>query len=275
MKRIIGIESATHVLILLFTLTSWANIRAFLIGAGHDALAAALLSGALGAALAVISLAISRLDIAIERQAFAALAIVGGGMALLSGALQAAEYSRHLGVVWAVALGFGIPVLGEIGLSLASALFSRAERKSDLRRINTKIEAAIVGNLDAAIAAFDPSTIRRHVERALNVVALRAVSGVKSDLLSAYGAVDSEPLPMVEAAPLSTTGATVEQLAAARTAKKNAKMEKVFALIECGDRTLNQLADEARVSSKTISRYIDEFRSSGHNIEVNGVVKRA
>ena len=55
-KHHLTITTSVHVLIALFTLTSWANIRAFLIGAGHDPWAALALSGALGAALAVIVL---------------------------------------------------------------------------------------------------------------------------------------------------------------------------------------------------------------------------
>ncbi|TXG77457.1 hypothetical protein E6Q11_02725 [Candidatus Dojkabacteria bacterium] len=272
MRKYLTIESSTHVLIALFTLTSWANIRAFLIDAGHDPVAAALLSGALGAALAVISLALTKIDLATERPTFNALVTVGAGLALLSGALQASEYSRHLSTVWAVALGFGTPVLGEIGLSLASSLFSKAQRRSELRAVNARIEAAIVGNLDQAIASFDPSTIQKRIDKTLNRVALAAVGGVESNLMAVYGEVlpDREK---DEGPDNPHNVPTPDVLAAARTDKKNGRMDKALALIQCGDRPLSAIADEVGVSEKTITRYIDQFREQGHQVTVNGVCK--
>lgn len=270
--KLLSIESATHALILLFTLTSWANIKAFLVGAGHDPLAAALLSGALGAALAVVSLAISRLDLATEKQTFCTLAIVGGGLALLSGALQAAEYGRHLGPGWAVALGFGVPCLGEVGLSLASSLYGKSQRRAELRGINGKIEQAITGNLDQAIAGFDPTTIQKRIDKTLNRVALAAVGGVESDLLALYNA----PLPDREEDVSPNVQRSEGDLGianAARLSKVSANVDKTFTLIQCGDKSLGAIADEVGVTTKTISRYIDRLREQGHTITVNGVCK--
>ena len=282
--KLLSIESATHALILLFTLTSWANIKAFLVGAGHDVLAAALLSGALGAALAIVSLAISKLDMQAEKQTFYALTLVGGGLALLSGALQAAEYSRHLGPGWAIALGFGVPCLGEIGLSLASSLFSKSQRRAELRSVNAKIEQAITNNLDQALMKFDPSTIQKRIDKALNTVAIRAVDGVTANLLSLYGdnqpdreegARADTPPSVRQDADITHTVPTPDDLSAARVDKKNARMDKALALIQCGDRSLGAIADEVGVSEKTVGRYIDAFREQGHDISVNGVCKLA
>ncbi|HRS75150.1 MAG TPA: winged helix-turn-helix domain-containing protein [Anaerolineaceae bacterium] len=269
--KLLSIESATHALILLFTLTSWANIKAFLVGAGHDVLAAALLSGALGAALAIVSLAISKLDMQAEKQTFYALTLVGGGLALLSGALQAAEYSRHLGPGWAIALGFGVPCLGEIGLSLASSLFSKSQRRAELRSVNGRIEAAIVSNLDSAISGFDPSTIQKRIDKTLNRVALAAVGGVETNLMAVYGGEEAAPdRGEVDA---SRNVMTPKDLNAIRTGHMQEKMGKTFALIQCGDRSQAAIAEEVGVSTKTISRYIDRFREQGHTITVNGVCK--
>lgn len=298
MRKYLTIEHSTHLLILLFTLTSWANIKAFLVGAGHDWLAAALLSGALGAALAVISLALTKIDLATERQTFNALVTVGAGLALLSGALQASEYSRHLSTAWAVALGiisgalqsdtyaqhltgawpyllgYGVPLVGEVGLSLASSLFSKAQRRSELRAVNAKIEAAIITNLDTAIESFDPSQIQRRIDKTLNRVALAAVGGVESNLMAVYGV--AEPDREKDITPnVTPTGGDLEVANAARMSKKAANMDKTFALIQCGDRSLGAIAGEVGVTPKTITRYIEDFRERGYPITVNGVCKLA
>jgi hypothetical protein len=267
-----------------------ANVNAFLRGAGHDHLAAAALSLALGAALIVVSIALTKIDWQSERQAFRWLVAVGSLLALISGALQSAEYATHLPGLWPYLLGYGVPVVGEIGLSLATALFSKAQQRSELRAVNAKIERAIITNLDGAISSFDPSTIQRRIDRSLNTIAARAVDGVTANLLAVYGAPAATPV--VEWAPSGHEATPVPQettltpitshnvptpddLAAARSAKKSARKGQVWRLIQTGQLSLNQLADQVNVTEKTIDRYISEFRQAGHSISVNGVVKLA
>lgn len=94
--QLMSIEHATHTLTILFGVTSLANVNAFLRDAGHDPLAAGALSLALGAALIVISIALTKIDWQTERPTFYMLAIVGSLLALISGALQ----SARKGQVW-------------------------------------------------------------------------------------------------------------------------------------------------------------------------------
>ncbi len=206
---------------------------------------------------------------------------MGSGLALLSGALQASEYARHLGALWAIALGFGTPVLGEIGLSLTSALFSRSQRRAELRNINGRIEQAIVGNLDQAIASFDPSTIQRRIDRALNKVALAAVGGVEASLLALYGAETSPSTPAdtMSVSPTDNENmgsfTTVDELSAARIAKASERKQHFFALVQRGDLALGDIASQLGVTDRTVKNYISEYRTAGHAISVNGVVKLA
>ncbi len=276
------IDFYVHTLTVLFGVTSLANVNAFLRSAGHDPVASWVLSAALGVALIVVSIALTRIDWATERSAFYALASVGTALAIISGALQSSEYSAHLHGMWPYLLGYGVPFIGEVGLSLAAALFTKAERRAELRAVNAKIEAAIIANLDAAIAAFDPAGIKKRIEKSLNTIAARAVDGVTANLLSVYGqptapgetAEPTQETPATDISPSVTVNVDSLDLAnAARTSKKQANMDKTFTLIRCGDRSLGQIANEVGVGTKTISRYIDEFRQAGHAITVNGVVK--
>lgn len=276
-SRLFRVEKAVHGLTILFGLTSLANVEAFLRGAGHPPGASWSLAAALGAALIIVSIALTRISSS-ERAAFRALLTVGLALALISGALQSATYNAHLGLLWSIMLGFGVPVVGEIGLSLAAALFASAQRREELRTVNDRIERAIVANLDGAIDAFDPSKIRGRIDRALNTVAARAVDGVTANLLAVYGqAADSAPEPVsVERAgadDITHNVRTPDELAAARRAKKQQRMDAVWALIEQGELSPANLADRVGVSAKTLGRYIEEFRQAGRDVVVNGVVK--
>jgi hypothetical protein len=270
------IEHATHSLTILFGITSLANVNAFLHGAGHDPIAAVALSVALGAALIVISIALTQIDWQSEQNTFRVLAVVGGLLAIISGALQSAEYATHLTGLWPYLLGYGVPVVGEIGLSLATALYLKALRRSELRAVHTKMERAVVSVLDEAIAGFDPSTIKRRIDRSLNTVAARAVDGVTHELMNFYGAPpQAEPVgDLVE--PTADISPNVPDLTLANTArvsKKNANIDKALTLIETGQHSLDEIANQVNVTTKTIQRYVDELRGAGHNISVNGVVK--
>lgn len=265
MKKHLTIEQATHALIMLFTATSCANVQAFLLGAGHDWTPALLLSIALGASLAIIALALTKIDHTTEPHTFGALLAVGLGLGLLSGALQASEYSKHLAAGWAVGLGFGVPLLGEIGLSLASALFSRSQHRAELRSVNAKIEQAITANLDQAIADFDPTTIQKRIDKTLNRVALAAVGGVESNLMALYEAPGVQTV-ITETVDTTHNVHSPEALSQARTNKKQARMEH-FKQLADGTRSPAEVAGLLKVTTKTVSRYADALR-----IPINGVV---
>lgn len=276
------IEHATHTLTILFGLTSLANVNAFLRHAGHDPLAALALSLALGAALIVISIALTKIDWQAERPTFCTLATVGGLLALISGALQSVEYATHLPGLWPYLLGYGVPCVGEIGLSLATALFTKAQSRNELRAVHAKMETAVVQYLDEAIASFDPATIRRRIDRSLNTVAARAVDGVTNELMAFYGAPAPALAPVPELADGHDTSPNVTPIVgdlalanATRLSNKDAKMDKTLRLIETGQHSLQDIANQVDVTTKTITRYIGEFRQAGHNVVVNGVVKLA
>lgn len=281
MTKYLKIEYATHTLTVLFGVTSLANVNAFLRGAGHDPAAAVALSVALGAALIVVSIALTKLDWQSEQQTFWTLGAVGALLAVVSGSLQASEYSKHLAWGWAVTLGFAVPCIGEIGLSLATALYLKALGRAELRAVHATMEGAVVKALAEAIETFDTGLIRRRVERSLNAVAGRAVDGVTSELLAFYGAAAGEgvgenvaSVTLVDSS-IPRNVVSPEEMTAIRSAHKRQKMERTLALIQAGERSLGEIAGEIGVTSKTIGRYIEELRGNGHLISVNGVVKLA
>lgn len=278
MTKYFKIEYATHSLTILFGLTSLANVNAFLRDAGHDPIAAIALSVALGAALIVISIALTKIDWQTERNTFRTLAIVGGLLAVISGALQSAEYATHLPGLWPYLLGYGVPCVGEIGLSLATALFTKAQSRTELRAVHAKMSATVVRSLDDALNDFDTSQIRKRIDRALNSITGRAVDGVTNELLAFYGAPSAPPEPATLDTESVAISPSVPELAlanAVRLSKKNANIANALSLIQTGQHSLNALADAVGVSPKTITRYIEDLRSGGHNISVNGVVKLA
>lgn len=271
-------EKAVHVLTVLFGLTSLANVNAFLRGAGHDPAAALVLSVALGAALIVVSIALTKIDWGTERTTFRALVTVGLALGVISGALQSSEYGAHLRGLWPYLLGYGIPLIGEVGLSLAAALFARAQARSELRAVNAKMERAIIKNLDDAIDGFDPSKIRARIDRSLNGIAARAVDGVTAELLAVYDAPavtseTTEATTQTGAGTVARIVRTPEEMNAVKQAKKQGRMDAVLRLIELGTLGMDEIASQAEISVKTLGRYIKDFQAQGHPISVNGVVK--
>ena len=129
-----------------------------------------------------------------------------------------------------------------------------------------------VRSLDDALADFDTSQIRKRIDRSLNSIAGRAVDGVTNELLNFYGTPTTQPEP-AESADISPNVPELTLANAVRLSRKNANIDKALTLIETGQHSLADLATEIGVHPKTIGRYIEDLRTGGHNISVNGVVK--
>lgn len=129
-KQLFKFENAAHVLIVCFGFTSFSNIKTFLTHAGHDGYAAAALSMALGAALIVCSIALTKLDW--QREKFTTFLLISAATALgaISGGIQSVEYTKELDGVWPYVLGYGIPLIGEVFFSLAMAQFEQSRERA-------------------------------------------------------------------------------------------------------------------------------------------------
>jgi hypothetical protein len=194
MKHFFSLHTLAHGLAFAFAAGSFANIRHYLAGAGHGHEAAIIIGGSLGLSLVVSSVMLARTDRDASPKSFWSILAVGIGFGLVSGWLQTAEYAKHLAQPAAAILGYGIPLLGEVGLSLAVNEYTKGQDRERFRSVSQTIERAVADQLEAAVAEFDPTPIRRHVDRTLITLSRAAVDSVSAQAIQFYqSAPSTEP----------------------------------------------------------------------------------
>lgn len=171
MKAVFNFKGLVHLVMIAFAVASLGNVHAFLSSAGHPSEVAWALGIALGSALVIVAMMITHVDREVDPDAFWWLVATEIGLGLISGALQAAEYSKHLHLAWSVILGFGIPLVGEVCLAFAASAYIRARSRERFRTVSVTIETAVADRLESAIDELDPQTINRHVAKTINQLA--------------------------------------------------------------------------------------------------------
>lgn len=201
-----NLKTVAHCVMVCFALASLGNVKAFLEEAGHTPSTALwflpdpalAMAAALGTGLVIVSILLTNIDWRIDLTAFVSLAIAGLGLGALSGSLQMVEYSKHLPLHWAIVLGYGGPLLGEVVLAVAVSMYDKAKDRERFRNVSISIEHAVADRLDVAIAEMEQAAIKRHVERTVNTLARLAVDSVATQAAQFYtrAEVDITPTPV-------------------------------------------------------------------------------
>jgi hypothetical protein len=288
-----------HAVMLAFAGASLGNVRAFLIDAGHPSEVAWLLGLALGASLVTVSIMLTHVDRSADRQAFTWL--VGAGLALgfISGALQAAEYAKHLHLAWGVLLGFGIPLGGEVGLAIAAGAYTKAQNANRLRVETAEaeeksrnrfkgfadtVEAAVADQLEIAVGELDPTAIKRQVERTVNQLARQAVDSVAQKAAQFYtkpeqpnNAAEQAEQPVeqteqndVQIADLNTDPNNLDGVNDKRKAAKlNAQRDMLNIFRTNPHAPYRTVGEQIGRSGSTVSSWLNELSRAGV-VHVNG-----
>lgn len=281
-------KNFAHLVMIAFAGASLGNVKAFLESASHSAEVAWALGIALGAALVTVAIMLTHVDRQTDKEAFGWLAVSGVVLGLISGSLQSAEYAKHLHIGWAIVLGFGTPLGGEVMLAFAVSTYGRARERERFRNVSLTVEKAVADRLEDAIGDLNPDVIRKHVERTVNGLARLAVDSVAAQASRYYtvnqplgntsgdteGNADTPDTVQEQRVitPSSDTKPSVsERLQEGRRKKTEHRRGQLIEVIrEHGPHTpITDLADLLKVGRKTIYSDLEALESAG-TIHRNG-----
>lgn len=159
------------------------NIAVYFISAGHTVNVAYTLGGALGMALLTVSVMLTHIDQKQDKAAFWWLLTAGIVLAFVSGAIQSAEYAKHLDPIPALGLGYGLPLGGEILMSFATASYVAARRRAKIRSATEGTTERIAESVADALSDVDVTRVRQYVERRIDSIVRAQVDVVASQLM--------------------------------------------------------------------------------------------
>lgn len=220
-----------HATMLSFAVASLGNVHAFFSGAGHPDEVAWALAIALGSALVTLSIMLTHIDRETDGQAFFWLLATALLLGAISGSLQMHVYEAHLPRNWAVVLGFGIPLGGEVCLAFATSAYLKARDRERFKSMSGSIENAVVDHLEHALAGFNPEIIAGHVERTINKLTRLAMDSVATRALSYYQTDPAETPDHRDTLPQITTNGT-DGLGAANDARQQLVDHRHRAIVE-------------------------------------------
>jgi hypothetical protein len=226
------------------------------------------LGAALGGVLVIVSIMLTHTDRHASPQSFNWLTIVALGLGLISGSVQSAEYATHLHIAWAIVLGFGVPLFGEVGLAMATSEYTKAQKRERFRSVSATIENAVADRLEAAISELDPAAIKKHVERTVNALARQAVDSVSAQAAQFY--VQSGQQMDVQNAVPNVQGSDLDKVNEQRKAAKLAAQQDMLDAFEADPfASYRSVGQRIGRSPSTVSTWLGELGKAGV-VHVNG-----
>lgn len=261
-----------HLTLLAFAGASLGNVREFFGMAGHPDAVAWPMAIALSSALVLLSLMLTHVDRESGGTAFGWLLFTALLVGAISGSLQMHVYQQHLPWHWAILLGFGIPLIGEVCLSISVSAYIKARGRERYRNVSLTLETAVADRLEDAIAAIDAETIQQHVEQTINLLAQRAVDNVAARALSYYQPSQLHHAPLERT---SANGFGPQNLSAARerltevTTRRNLeRREAILSLLgNQGAQSTGTIANHLGVHRDTARAACTDLEKGGHVIK--------
>lgn len=258
-----------HLTLLAFAGASLGNVREFFGMAGHPDAVAWPMAIALSSALVLLSLMLTQMDRESSGSAFGWLLLTALLLGGISGSLQMHVYQQHLPLHWAVLLGFGIPTVGEVFLSISASSYIKARRQERYRNVSLTLETAVADRLESAIAAMDVEAIQRHVEQTINLLAQKAVDSVAARALSYYQSEErSLPAPDLNGATVTGFGPAnlpkaQERRAEVLTQQAQAREAAIFATLAKGPLGTTAIADALDIHRDTARKHLQALTKGG------------
>lgn len=303
-KKLLTIEHVVHAVMIVFSIASGGNVAEFMQGGGHNDLTSYGIAIALAGGLVAVSIMLTRVDVN-ERKAFWAMLLSTVAVGILSGTIQMMAYLEHgSGMASAIFLGYGLPLVGECLLALATALYSASERKRRAANSDDAMEERINTALSDALADIDVSAVSSYVEQqAMQIMRVKMDQIVQRRLgtqpidtapqpalievaptpqeapsalnLGDMAQMDTEPLETDTAAPQTA----LDRMNAARMAKVVARRDEVLRILstefngqssDALDKT--ELGRRVGASRQTVSKDI-EVLIGAKRLSVNGHIE--
>lgn len=201
-----------HTIMVIAAVASYGNIHDYL-QAGHASnLTAHALATVLGAALVVSSSRLTKLNLARVGHDRNMQVVVGVALATacVSGLLQSAEYIAH-GYSWlsGTALGFGIPILLEVGPALSVALIKNIDENERTDSLKRNMAVKINDAISTALDDIKADDIRKEVEYAAQIFTREFVDSVTGEMLHHLRQANKYTLSAFIAPDTSTQAITV------------------------------------------------------------------
>lgn len=280
-RKIFTVEHFVHAIIVAFACASVANIASLFKEAGHSEVGYAL-GAALGFALVAVSIMATKIDRDAEPLAFRAALVTATALAILSGAIQSRAYSLHLPLQWAVLVGFGIPICGEVLLAFVAAEFDAASRRKRIRVAAEGSREKIADAIAEAMSDVDVSEVKADVEKQVKIIVRHQVKSIAAEMMGKDMTPAAKPSEMSSNAPRAVSpltgakGATVEKMNEVKRDKVTARRAEILDYIGEGGHKPAEfaklVAGVLNVTPRTIGRDLSAMQESGL-ISVNGTVE--
>lgn len=281
LRKLLTIETAVHIVMILFAGASVANIASLFIEGGH-AIVGWVLGCALGSALVAVSIMATKIDRQVEPLAFRYMVVAVTALALLSGAIQSKAYALHLPLIWAIVLGYGMPLCGEALLAFATAEYTAAYRRKRIRSATDGSKEKIAEAIAEALSDIDVSEVKSDVQRQVKSIVKYQVGQIAAEMMG-KNVADVRNVPVTptpeprQTLEMSQSNAPVpvstNDMTKVRTDKAATRRQEILSYVDSQDvRTfVESMAQLFDVSVRTIQRDIQSLESDGKVI-ANGVI---
>ncbi len=276
-----------HAIMVTFAGASLFNIKDFIYAMHPNDWLAWTLAVALAAGLVVFSALLS--EARWRSTGFYVTLVVVAGLTAVSGFIQGGAYSHAIG--WpGWAMGFAMPVFGELGASLALSIYAKEQQARSMDEAQKQLSDGVRKTIIEALSNVDRAKVEAQVNRAVTIITREMVDASIHDMIAelrvgrqpeiAQFAV-SEPAQIAEIATEKPENTPIFQEKDDPIAKMHAaKQEKIaqrrvniLQLIEGHGAKLEELAERAGCSTRTIRNDLEALQAAGHNMSINGVIK--
>lgn len=293
-QRIQKLDTLSIIVLLLLILAaamSFGNVKDFF--NSHEADTLTAWAGAFFFSLVLITLAWV-LSEATPRWAFdyIFIVVVTVGFAALSGLFQTTMYFEHRPDAGFInyAAGFGIPMLGEVGLAVVAVLFRKMEQKRRFMSIREEMAGGVQYIFAESMRTVDPDLIKAEVQKEVRKFARTMISMTLDDMYTELSAnrpktqlqdfsemaqnsikiVESE---LVSERKKSDDQSKLERMQAGRLSKIERRRQQILSLVEQGETAIADALEHLGVSENTVRNDVQALRGQGHNIDIsNGVL---
>lgn len=255
-----------HLTMLAFAGASLGNVHAFFSQAGHPDGIAWSLALALGSALVILSIMLTHIDRDADPQAFGWLLATALLLGAISGSLQMAVYQKHLPQQWAIVLGYGIPLGGEVFLAFATSAYLKARRRERFKTMSGSIETAVADHLESALASFDAEVIEQQVEQTINQLVRLAMDSVAQQAQRFYLTDGTPSSPAIDPQPgFGPHNLEKAQAKRAEVLEQQAEERKaaLLNLLTAQSLSISEIAETLAMHRDTARKYCLELEAEG------------
>lgn len=192
-RHLLTVPTFGHAVMVACAVASFDNVRSFFAAIHATGLIATGLGVAIGAALVMAAGLLSGMGNDWRNPRFQLVAAVTTLLALLSGGVQAAAYAMH-GLHWlpAVGLGLSLPVVGELGVSLAVAAYEQEQKAKRLAAADDQVEERINSAVDLALSDINMEASKRDIEAAARKIVKSKLDALLARRVGNVGAIGNE-----------------------------------------------------------------------------------